>query len=317
MMKDNTVLITGVNGFIGSRIAKLLVQNGYRVVGIALDDREDWRIQHLGISVHYADIRITEYLESLIQGIQPQVVIHTAAMVDTSRNIYVLPKLVRSNLNGTVNLLHACSRSDCSLVINTGSSDEYGDLTAPFNEEMREMPTSPYGICKLATTRFARSFSRGGDMNVVTVRPFLVYGEAQVSPMLIPYLIMSAITRNPVQLTPGYQTRDPIHVDDLARGYLAIMDNRGRFSRGDVVNLAGGEEHSVREIAETVRDIEKTPEDLFQFGAKDYREDEPMRFFAEIDKMKRLTGWSPAIDLKSGLERTIDWYRFHREKWKV
>ncbi len=316
-MKNNSVLITGVNGFIGSRIAKLLIQSGYRVVGIALDDRYDWRIQHLGISVLYADIRIGEYLESLIQGIQPEIVIHTAAMVNTSRNTDVLPKLVRTNINGTVSLLSACAKSGCRLVINTGSSDEYGDQTAPFDEEMREMPTSPYGISKLATTRFARTFSRSNGMNVVTVRPFLVYGEAQISSMLIPQLIMSAINRKKLELTPGEQTRDPIHVDDLARGYLAIMENPEKFSAGDVVNLACGVEHTVREIAETVMELEGAPSELFDFGAKEYREDEPMRFYADIGKMKRLTGWHPTIDLKSGIERAIDWYRFHGEKYNM
>ncbi len=314
MMRNNTVLITGVNGFIGSHIASLLVRIGYKVTGVALDDRFNWRIENLDIPIHYIDITNKAQVDFLIQHIQPQFVIHTAAMVDTSRDIGITPELIRINLIGTVNLLQACVKSGCALVINTGSSDEYGGNTAPFDEHMREMPTSPYGTCKLATTQFARMFAQSTATNVVTVRPFLVYGEMQAGSMLIPSLMKAAIERKPLQLTPGEQTRDPIHVEDVARGYLAIMENREKFEMGDVVNLACGEEHMVRDIARTIFQMTNAPEEFLQFGAKPYRDDEPMRFFASIEKMTELTGWRPSVDLRTGLERTFNWIREHEAK---
>ena len=303
------VLVTGANGFIGSHLSRYLVNLNAEVHVFIRDGSNRFRLCDIEdrITVWRGDITHYSSLYNCLDGARPKVIFHLAAARDVTRDIRLLDSMFNINLTGTINLFRAVQETGLSLsaLVNTGSSEEYGNGQVPFVESQREMPVSPYSASKVAATHVGQMLYRTSGLPVVTLRPFLVYGPGQGTDMFIPSLIRHCLEKKDFRMTAGDQTRDLIYVDDVVDAYVRTAVSRQAV--GEVINVGSGIEYRIRDVAEKIVRNMESPVRLM-IGVLQKRTGEAEHFFCNNDKAREILGWSPAVSLDKGLDRTISWY---------
>jgi len=303
-------LVTGATGFIGSHLARKLLEEGAEVHVLLKKDSNQFRIQDIlgSLTIWYGDLRDYPSICLCIRNSRPQIIFHLAALRDVRRDFELINPMIDINIKGTLNFLRGVIEEKVPLerFINTGTSEEYGDGTAPFREDQREIPVSPYSASKVAVTYFCQMLYKTIGLPIITLRPFIVYGPFQDTDMFIPSLIKHCLEGKDFLMTEGDQTREFTYIDDIIEAYLLAA--RSPEAVGGVINIGNGVEHRIRDVAEKVVRMLGNPIRLL-IGALPKRPGETMNFFCNNEKAKRLLGWSPKIGLDEGLERTIDWYK--------
>jgi UDP-glucose 4-epimerase len=178
-------------------------------------------------------------------------------------------------------------------------------VDVPFREDGPVNPISPYSVAKYAGERYCRMFFQGRGWPIVMVRPFNAYGPMQTPDRVIPEIIGRALRRQPLAMTRGLQTREFNFVADLADGFVRAATAEG--VEGEVINLGGGPEVSMRDLATTILDLMGNPVEP-EFGALPERPTEIMRMYAATEKTKHLLGYEAPTTLSDGLRETIAWY---------
>ena len=305
------VLVTGVSGFIGSHLARRLVEEGAEVHGLVRNSSNLWRIQDLKnkIGFHYADLTDLKSVNQVVQQIRPQKVFHLAARVDVSRSFAVMDEMVEVNVKGTLNLLRATAETGCDCFVNTGTCEEYGDNPTPFREEQTPNPVSPYSASKVATTMFCQMLHKTMGLPVVTLRPFLTYGPWQESNMLIPSLVKKVIKGETFEMTEGKQTREFNYVTDIVDGFIKASITPGAI--GEIINIGNGLEYRIRDVVDMVLKLMNS-QTKPKFGALSYRPGETWHFYCDNTKAREILGWKPGVNLEDGLKMTIDWFQKHQ-----
>src|SRR6267378_914080 len=293
-----SVLITGVAGFIGSNLAERLLREGYRLVGL---DNLAYGIREqipAGVEFHKADVRSPD-IYPLFDKID--IVFHLAAKncIADCQNDPV--ETADINVTGTANVFEAARRAKIKKLIYAESSSIYeGSKSLPTSEE-DEHPETFYAASKMATKFFAEAYSRWHGLKWTALRYFCVYGPRQdyrrtIPPVFSALIIKLLKSERLVIYGSGEKRRDFIHVDDINDFHLLCMKNDQ--TTGEVFNLGSGENFSVNEIFQIVRDL---------LGSKlepTYKPDLPgeaLETLANIDKAKKL-GWTPRVGLKEGLK---------------
>lgn len=309
-LKSKVVLVTGATGFIGSHLSKRLLEEGAEIHVLLKKDTNQFRIQDFieNLTIWYGDLRDYPSICSCIKNSRPQIIFHLAALVNVKRDPELIEPMIDINIKGTLNLLRGVVEENITLecFVNTGSSEEYGNGLAPFSEDQREVPVSPYSASKVAVTHFCQMLHKSMDLPIVTLRPFLTYGPNQDDDMFVPALIQHCLKKKDFQMTAGDQTREFNYVDDIVDAYLLAATNPNAI--GEIINIGNGIEYSIREVAEKIVNMMRNPIQLL-IGALPKRAGETNHFFCSNEKVRKLLGWSPKIDLNEGLERTINWYK--------
>jgi len=242
---------------------------------------------------------------ALLAEVRPHQVFHLASPILLSRDPQLLPALRAQIVEGGKALALACEGADASLVV-AGSCEEYGDNTAPFSEEMTPRPVSPYSTAKAELTSWIMERCSTSDLRACAVRPFLTYGPRQTSPRLIPTAIRAALKGQGFDATDGKQTREFNYVDDMAQAFLAA----GRpEAEGQILNLGGGEEHSMREVVGLIYALVGADASAVRWGALSHRSGEVDRFYGDHSRSQELLNLGARIQLEDGLRATIAWWR--------
>jgi UDP-glucose 4-epimerase len=309
-LKNKEVLVTGAAGFIGSHLTKRLLEEGAEVHAFLRKDSNQFRIRDLigDITVWYGDLRDYPSICSCIKNSKPQIVFHLAALRNVKRDPELIEPMIDINIKGTINLLRGIIKEKITLerFVNTGSSEEYGNGSVPFNEGQKEIPVSPYSASKVAAVYFCQMLYRTMGLPTVTLRPFLTYGPYQDIDMFIPSLIYHCIEGKDFPMTEGDQTREFNYIDDIIEAYLLAA--RCPKVSGEIINIGNGIEYRIKDVAKKIVHIMGEPIRLL-VGALPKRAGETEHVFCSNEKAKGLLGWSPRINLNEGLERTIDWYK--------
>lgn len=307
---DQRVFVTGATGFIGSHLVRRLVAEGAQVSVLVRAGSNTVRLADTieGLIVHEGDLSQAEALRRILRSVSPRYIFHLAAFTTVAREWSHRDPALRVNLEGTMHLTEAMQGLDIASMVNSGSNEEYGSAPPPTAEDAPLDPVSPYSVAKAAATLWCRMLHRTQGAPIVTVRPFLAYGPGQEPVRLIPQAIVAALANRDFPMTGGEQTRDFVHVSDLVDGYLRAASCRE--AHGEVINLASGQECTVRDLVRRVFDITGSRGAILQ-GAVPSRPAEMWRCGASIEKARRLLGWAPRIGLEAGLRDTIDWYRAH------
>ena len=302
------VLVTGAEGFIGSHLARRLVQEGALVHALVKKDSSLWRIEDCidKLAVLKTDITDSAFLQSSIPRFKPQIVFHLAALVDVSRSWDLIAPLARTNIMGTIHLLSAVKESSLEAFVYASSSEEYGDAPSPIEEIRRESPISPYSFSKLAGTHFCQMAARTFDLPVTVVRLFPVYGPFQEGSMFIPSAIRDLLLKKEFKMSSGGQIRDFTYVDDVVEAYLGVACCPK--ARGELLNVGSGVAHKVRDVIEIIRRLVGGNTNV-AVGALPYRKGEGSEIFCDNRRMRQLTGWSPKVGLEEGLHLTVEWYK--------
>ena len=310
------VLVTGASGFIGSHVARAAVADGAEVSAL-IDEVSSVvpvRLTDLADRVRLLPGNLSDpgALRGVVREARPEVVLHLAAYTHVGKSFSHVSECVQTNVAGTANLLQALEDTDYRRFVYTSTSEVYGDVDVPFREDGPVNPISPYSVTKYAGELLCRMFHRAYGWPIVVLRPFNAYGPAQAPDRIVPEVIVSALRGSDVRMTEGKQTREFNYVEDLAEGFVRAAA-AGPELDGQVVNLGCGEEHSMRDIAETVLRLMGDPVRA-QVGALPNRPTEIWRMYADNRKAADLLDWKPAHALEEGLRRTIEWYRAAAEE---
>ena len=308
------VLVTGGAGFIGSHLVERLLADGHEVTSLdAFDDFYDPWVKRANIARHFeyrnfhlaeADIRDQVGLERLCRH-DVDAIVHLAARAGVRPSIEQ-PSLYQDvNIRGTQNLLELARRRGIRQFVFASSSSVYGvNPRVPWREEDAVLlPISPYAGTKVAGELLGHVYSHLYGIRFLAMRFFTVYGPRQRPDLAIHTFARRMLANEPIHLYgDGSTVRDYTYVDDIVEGLVRAI--RYDASDYEVINLGNDRTVSLRELVETIGDVldvaphvEHLPE---QLG------DVP-RTWASIDKARRLLGYAPATQLRTGVERFAEW----------
>ena len=316
-IEKRKVLLTGGTGFLGHHVVKALRNREADVTLLLQPHEKTWRLDGIESNVNMIKASLTnrEETRKAVQAVQPEVIIHFAGWMERRRDMAILDDMYGHHVSSTMNLILAADPEVTKLILNTGTSEEYGEQADPFIETLPIDPVSPYSASKGAATVMATYLSKAIGLPVVTMRPFITYGPGQVHDTLIPFLIKGVLQKKTVELTEGLQYRDFIFVDDLVSCYLAVIEKAESIRSPDVFNVGTGRKTRVCDVIETIADLTNGHEYL-KIGARPMRPGEPESMMANIQKAEEFLEWVPKVSLNEGLRKTIDWWLGHEEFWK-
>ena len=318
MKLENTkVLLTGGTGFLGHHVVKALLDKKADVTLLIQPHEKTWRLDGIESNINIIKAKLTdsEGTKKAVQEVRPEIIIHFAGWMERKRDVNILDDMYEHHVSSTINLILAADPEITKLMLNTGTSEEYGEQPDPFIETLPIDPVSPYSASKGAATVMAAYLSKATGMPVVTMRPFITYGPGQVHDTLIPFLIKGVLQKKTVELTEGLQYRDFIFVDDLVSCYLAVIEKAESINSAQVFNVGTGQKTMVRDVIETIANF-TNGQDYLKIGARPMRSGEPESMVAEIQKARDFLGWEPKVSLSKGIGRTIDWWRENEEIWQ-
>lgn len=314
------ILITGGAGFIGSNIAKKLLDRKDRVVMI--DNFNDYydpqlkkdRLKYLlggyKYKLYRGDIRDRELLEKIFRKEKPDKIIHLAAMAGV-RNSLKDPFLYEEvNVRGTLNLLEAAKNHRVKNFIYASSSSVYGNnKKLPFSEsDFVDHPASVYAATKKSTELLARTYSHLYGLKTTGLRYFTVYGPWGRPDMALILFTRNILAGKPIEVyNRGNMTRNFTYIEDIATGTIAVLD---ADLKCDVMNIGGDKEEKLTRWIEV---IEKN------LGRKAEKILLPMQpgdvpsTAADIRKIKKL-GWKPTTRIEQGIKNFVEWYLWYAQK---
>lgn len=309
------ILVTGATGFIGSHLCRRLLDDGAHVHALTSTVSSIYPVRLVDmrdrLTLHGGNLNDSGAMASVVERADPQVVFHLGAYTHVGKSWDRVDECLQTNIHGSVNLLQVLARSNYERFVYTSTSEVYGDVAVPFREDAAVDPVSPYSVSKYAGERFCRMLQRGRSWPIVVVRPFNAYGPAQSPDRIIPEIIVKALRGERLAMTEGRQTREFNYVEDLVDGFVRAAITPG--VEGEVFNIGGGEEISMRDLAKTILELMGDPITP-EFGALPNRPAEIWSMRSDVTKATDRLGLRPARPLRDGLERTISWYRQELER---
>lgn len=306
---ESRIIITGASGFIGSHLARACVAQAAEVTCLLRPGSNPWRLLEALSQVRCVEVDPLdqEQITKVFQDVRPNIVFHLAANTNRTRDLNVYEGLHATHVTMTRCLvLAALSLTERPRFIHTGTIEEYGRGAVPFQEDQREMAVTPYSLTKLAATQLVAYAAREHGLPAVILRPSLTYGPLKGKGMFIPDFIRAAMTTKSFNMSPGEQTRDFMHVNDLVRAYFAAAVTLG--IEGEIFNIAAGVETPLKHVAERLHELCGGDTTVnYGFYPCDPRV-ETMRCFMNIEKSKQRLGWEPRTALEDGLRKTVEWY---------
>ena len=317
----NKILVTGATGFIGSHLSELCVRQGYKVVAFdRYNPNNDWgSLEHSEfkdeMDVVLGDIRDYDSVSRAMEGCDT--VLHLAALIGIPYS-YISPQAyIKTNIDGTYNILEAARNQGTENVLVTSTSETYGTAQyTPIDESHPLVGQSPYSASKIGADQIAVSYYRSFDLPVKIVRPFNTYGPRQSSRAIIPTIISQVLAgKDEILLGNLSPTRDLTFVKDTAAGFLEILKAEDLY--GEFTNIGMNEEISIGDLAQRIATLMNSEINIRQEDQR-LRPDksEVDRLLASNVKILAHTNWKPEYTLNQGLLETIEWMKDHKGMYK-
>jgi NAD dependent epimerase/dehydratase len=315
-----TALVTGAGGFIGSHLSEWLVEAGARVRAMVhYNALDSWG--WLNTSTHAKEMQVTPgdiadrgSVRQAMEG--AEYVFHLAALIAIPYSYRAPASYVRTNIEGTLNVLETAREMSVTRVVHTSTSEVYGTARyVPIDEAHPLQGQSPYSATKIGADKLVEAFHLSFGLPVVTVRPFNTFGPRQSARAVIPTIITQALTGQAVRLGNLLPTRDLNYVDNTVKGYVLAASTPE--AAGLAINLGSGREISIGDLAQLIGQL--TGRELqieCEAGRMRPEGSEVERLLAANDRARSLLGWEPTVTLEQGLERTIEWMRSHLERYR-
>ncbi len=315
-MTKNKILVTGAAGFIGSHLTEKLLNLGYHVVAFDRYNSSNdffWlnelrKKKKNNCKFLLGDIRDFDSVSYAMKGCN--VVFHLAALIGIPYSYYSPQAYIKTNLEGTYNILEAARHMNCKNIIITSTSEVYGSAQyLPIDEAHPINSQSPYAASKVAADQLALSYFKSFNTPVKIIRPFNVYGPRQSERAIIPTIINQTLGNNKkISLGNLEPCRDFNYIDDAVDAFIKVMKNQKIY--GDVVNVGTNKKISVRTLSNEILKLSKNKK-LIEVNRlrKRPKLSEVSRLQCDNRKIKKLTKWKPNINLTEGLRKTIEWFK--------
>jgi NAD dependent epimerase/dehydratase len=322
-LQGRSVLVTGAGGFIGGHLVSRLVADGAKVRGLVRYNSRnqrgtlDWIDPEIAaeVEVVLGELRDIESVTSAVSG--TEFVLHLGAQIAIPYS-YVNPRdFFEVNVLGTLNVAQAALGAGVERVVHTSTSEVYGSAqTVPITEMHPLEPQSPYAASKLAADKLMDSWHRSFELPVTVLRPFNTYGPRQSARAITPTIISQALTGDTLRLGSLHPRRDLTYVGDTVAGMVAAAVTPA--AAGRTIQLGTGHAVSVAEIVTMIGEIlgrELHPE-LDESRVRPERS-EVQLLLSEPELARALLGWTPSVDLREGLERTVEWVQQNAHRYRA
>lgn len=306
------VLITGADGFIGSHLTEMLLEQGYQVKALSYyNSFNDWGwlngVKHPNLEIVTGDVRDPYFCKHITKDVEQ--IFHLAALIAIPYSYVAPDSYVDTNIKGTLNICQAAKENGVKRVLVTSTSEVYGTAQyVPIDEKHPKQPQSPYSATKIGADAIAMSFYNAFELPVVLVRPFNTYGPRQSARAIIPTIITQiANGKKEIKLGDLTPTRDFNFVKDTCKGFIEL--SKCDAAIGQEVNVCSNFEISMRDtlnmIARLMDSDVRFVEDEARIRPK---KSEVFRLWGDNTKIKSLTGFEPSFSLEDGLKETIAWF---------
>jgi NAD dependent epimerase/dehydratase len=315
------LLITGAGGFIGSHLTETAIAAGYQVRAfVHYNSKSSWgwldalKLKNQ-IQIIPGDIRDFDSVRNAVKGCES--ILHLAALIGIPYS-YVSPMAyIKTNIEGTYNILEAARDNDIKNIVITSTSETYGTAQyVPIDEKHPSVGQSPYAASKIAADQLATSYYKSFGCPVKIIRPFNTYGPRQSARAVIPSIILQILSgQRKIKLGNVSPTRDLTFVKDTCRAFLAILNQESCI--GEVMNVGMNHEISIRDLAHLIAEKLDTSIDV----VTDHERERPAnsevdRLYCDNSKIVKLTEWRPQYTLEKGLDETINWLKNNLHLYK-
>jgi UDP-glucose 4-epimerase len=317
-------VVTGAGGFIGSHLVEALVHAGARVRALCRYTSMGRRgcLEALApdvlaeVEVVFGNVEDPAAMHRLVRG--ADVVFHLAALIGIPYSYAAPYQYVRTNVEGTLNVLEAVRDLGVARMVHTSTSETYGTArVTPIAEDHPLQGQSPYSATKIGADKLVESYHLSFQTPVATIRPFNTYGPRQSSRAVIPTIMKQlAAGRTELKLGSLSPVRDLNFVEDTVRGFLAM--GASERALGETMNIGSGRAVSIGELAELILTVTGKKATITSDEAR-VRPDasEVMVLLADNAKAKRLVGYEPRVSLEEGLGRTYAYVAAHLDDYRI
>jgi nucleoside-diphosphate-sugar epimerase len=315
MSLSGIVLVTGGAGFIGSHIVQGMAATGARVR--VIDDlstghRENLEEINGDVDFQQASLADENALRRALEDVE--LVFHEAAIPSVPRSVKNPVETHVACVDATFSLLNAAREKGVRRVVYAASSSAYGDQpTLPKTEEMRPDPLSPYAVAKLVGEYYCQVFTRAYNLETVCLRYFNVFGPRQdpsseYSGVISRFISTLLSGERPVIFGDGEQSRDFTYVADVVAANMRAAETTNGVGR--VINFARGERTTLNQVLDMLKSI--TGRTDVQVEYREPRTGDVRHSLADITRAREILGYEPQVDLREGLQLTIDWWKQSR-----
>jgi UDP-glucose 4-epimerase len=315
-MTQETALVTGAAGFIGSHLAERLLSENFNVVGLdSFTDYYPRRDKELNLSAlrparnfAFVEADLQNYdLRGLLRHENVSYVFHNAGQAGVRPSWGLnFNDYVARNILATQRLLEACANAELKRFVFASSSSIYGDAEKfPTDEEQLPRPVSPYGVTKLAAEHLCFLYAKQFHLPVIALRYFSVYGPRQRPDGVFRIFINALLRDEPIQvLGDGEQTRDFTYISDIVQANLLAV--RAADGSRRVYNIGGGARVTINATLELLSEITGKHA---RVGYKPRAAGDHRHGAADISRARRELGYVPQVKLEEGLRRQVEWQR--------
>lgn len=315
------ILITGGAGFIGSNLTKLFLKKNYFVtVFDKYNFQNNWGWleeikDNKKLTVKLGDIRDFDLIDKLVK--KNDEVIHLAALIGIPYSYESPLAYIKTNIEGTYNILESCRKNNNKNVIITSTSEVYGSSEfEPMREDHPTKSQSPYAASKKSADELSLSYHRSFNSKVKIIRPFNTFGPKQSARAVIPNIIFQLLNKKIkyVKLGNIYPRRDYTYVNDLCDAYFKILNLK---KYGEIFNVATAINYSIEDIYNKISKIVKIRKKIkIENIRKRKSSSEVVSLRGDYSKIKLYTNWEPTTQFERGLKETIKWVKKNPQVFK-
>lgn len=290
------VLITGSTGFIGRHLVPKLIGNNFQILEITRSIEKSTQL--FGDSTSKVQVSDALFKEK-IKKFDPEIVIHLASYLTSSDELSHVEKLIESNLLFLAKVLDSISETNLKLFINTGTFAEY------FKGGDELIPAYFYAATKTASRSLIEYYSNTYNFIYTNVIPYTIYGGNDSNKKILDLIKDSLDSREALDLSPGEQILDFIHINDVIDFYYKLLLNYSKIKNKSVFKLGTGKGHTLKEVASIIQDLTSKRVNI-NWGGKKYRKSDVMYAVADTSDAYNLLNWKPKISLNDGIKKYVE-----------